>query len=140
MRTYYLFLIKRDVNKIYKENKVNLYKTLENLYLLKKSNYKYGLSIYNQLCDYIDIKILNNYFQNKKYHRYQNNYYYKYKDEKTLILIKKSCIIIKTNVNIPYIFKIFNYYNPYFFICDFKNKDYFWLKDNYNKNKIIEYI
>lgn len=140
MRTYYLFVIRSDIHKIYCNDKLLLYKNLKNLYTIKKDNYRYGISMYKQICTYINEKLINNYLLHSE-HLYKNNkYIIKLKKEITIITVRKSCIVIKTNTNIPKIFRILNYYNDKIFVCDFNNDDYFWLKNNYNKNEIYEYI
>ena len=37
-----------------------------------------------------------------------------------------------SNINHPYIFKILNIYNKNIFVCDFNNRDYFFLKETIN--------
>ena len=39
------------------------------------------------------------------------------------------CIIVKTKNKKNNIFKIFNIYNRDIFVCDFENKDYYWLNE-----------
>ena len=132
MRKYYLFQIRKEFYELYQNNTLALYKLLYNIYKLDKNNFSYGISLYNQLCETINVSHLKNYFQNKKNiinkknkYLFSSNQYY----EKTIMQINLSSIIILTNVNIPCILKIINYYNKYIFICDFNNSDYFWLKD-----------
>lgn len=132
MRKYYLFQIRKEFYELYQNNTLALYKLLYNIYKLDKNNFSYGISLYNQLCETINVSHLKNYFQNKKNiinkknkYLFSSNQYY----EKTIMQINHSSIIILTNVNIPCILQIINYYNKYIFICDFNNSDYFWLKD-----------
>ena len=66
MRKYYLFTIKKDYYGVYQKNPLVLYKTLENLYKLKKDDLDYGYTLYNQICDVIDVERLKNYFSHIK--------------------------------------------------------------------------
>ena len=60
MRKYYIFIIRNDFYKIYKNNSLVLYKTLENLYKINSNDFGYGISIYNQLCLTFNTEVLNN--------------------------------------------------------------------------------
>ncbi len=62
MRKYYLFNIRKEFYLVYKNNSYVLYKTLENLYKLKKENLSYGVSLFNQICDRIPKKQVENCF------------------------------------------------------------------------------
>lgn len=132
MRKYYIFIIRTEFYKIYKNNSLVLYKTLENLYNLNLNNFGYGLSIYNQLCLTFNTDVLNNYFS-RKFNNYKYHKHY-IKNEHVIIEIHRSCIVILTKYNIPKIMRYLLYYNRYLFVCDFDNKDYFWLENQYNCN------
>lgn len=127
MRKYYLFTIRKDYYDIYKKNPLVLYKTLENLYKLKKSDIDYGITLYNQICDVIDVDRLKNYFNHMKMFKKDNKYLIKTNCEFTVLCFHYACIICKTQKNYPMIFNTLNYYSKYFFVCDFYNHDYFFL-------------
>lgn len=144
MRKYYLFLIKKDFCAIYKNNAYNLYTTLDNIYRLKNKNFSYGISIYNQLCKPFDVDVITNYFnnKNKKYiKKYHNKFFINdvFANQKTCIQINHSCIVLKTNSNMPYVLQVFKWYNQSIFVCDFNNNDYFWLNDYFVHNPKYEY-
>lgn len=132
MRKYYIFIIRKEFYKIYKNNSLVLYKTLENLYKLNLTSFGYGVSIYNQLCLTFNTEVLNNYFL-RKFDNYKNNKHF-ITTEGVIIEVHKSCIVMLTKKNIPNIMKYLLYYNNYLFVCDFDNKDYFWLNNQYNSN------
>lgn len=132
MRKYFIFIIRTDFYKVYKNNSLVLYKTLDNLYNLNLNNFGYGLSIYNQLCLTFNTDILNNYFS-RKFKSYKNNKHY-IANEKTIIEIHKSCIVVLTGYNVPRVLRYLLFYNKYLFVCDFENKDYFWLINQYEVN------
>jgi hypothetical protein len=140
MRKYYLFIIKKEFAQVYRNNADILYKTIENLYYIKEENFNYGISLYNQLCLTFNVGILTNYFQHHSLAK-KNKYKYLFKNKKeiTLIEINHSCCTVITNLNFPTILKIFDYYSKDIFVCDFENKDYFWLSKQYNKKRIYEY-
>ena len=69
MRKYYLFIVRNDFYEVYKDNSFVLYKTLENLWKIKKKDFSYGLSLYDALCQTFDVDILNRYFKGKYHNR-----------------------------------------------------------------------
>lgn len=145
MRKYYLFIIRNDFCEVYKNNAKTLYITLENIYKLENRNFSYGISIFHQLCQVFNPEIIANYLskKNKKYiHQKKNKFFVNdiYAKEKTCVQLNYSCAVLKTTSNMPYILKIFNLYNNNIFVCDFENKDFFWLA-NYpykmSMNKVL---
>jgi len=127
MRKYYLFTIKKDYYEVYKKNPLVLYKTLENLYKLKKDDLNYGITLYNQICEIIDVERLKNYFNHMKIKENGNKFLIEHNKQLTLFDFHYSCIICKTIKNYPLVFNTLNYYSKYLFVCDFFNKDYFFL-------------
>jgi len=127
LRTYYLFTIKKEYYSVYKKNPLALYKTLENLYKIKQSDLNYGLSLYNQICDIIDVNRLRNYFNHIKEKEHGKKMLIRLNKELTIFRLHYACIICKTVKNYPSIFNVLNYYSKYIFICDFYNHDYFFL-------------
>lgn len=140
MRKYYLFVIKKEFSRVYYDNADTLYKTLENLYKIKTQNFNYGVSLYNQLCLPFNIKVLTNYFNHQPFVKNnKNKYLYRSRNESVYLKINYSCCQVVTSVNLPLVLKIFNYYSKDIFVCDFENKDYFWLSNQYNKKRNYEY-
>lgn len=138
MRKYYLFTIRKDFYEVYKNNSFVLYKTLENLWKIKKQDFSYGLSLYDALCQTFDVSLLNRFFKGK----YKNKIISK--DNRHIILNKEkeyyvllelhySCVIVLTNINMPNVLRDFNCYNRNIFVCDFINEDFFWLNNQYQK-------
>ena len=140
MRKYYLFIIKKDFYDVYKNNTNILYIILENIYHLREDDFVYGISIYNQLCQVFNREIISSYFngKNNKYIKKIKNKFFIddiYASQRTCLQINYSCVVLKTNSNIPYALRVFNWYNNNIFVCDFDNKDYFFL-NKYSIKKI----
>lgn len=134
MRKYYLFNVKEEITRIYKDNPYGLYKTLENLYGLKII--KYEVALYKELCNLIDINVITYYIEHTYVYKKHLN---KYLFNDILIEVNRSVIVVMSDYNLPAIFRCFNIYSKNFFVIDFKNNDYFWL-DRYitiDKNHII---
>lgn len=117
-----------------KENPYNLFKSLESIYTLDQADVGLGAYLLDQLVvpidklkynkDIYDLNKENDfYMKNGDTHRILN----KYRNEEAYITVKKSHIILKTNIINKDIKKFLPLSN--LFACDFSNKDYFWLEE-----------
>ena len=133
MRTFYIFNIKKHFKILTMNNPLLLYKTLENISKSNKYNIDNNMIIFNQIRKDFNKEYLNNetynyyknnncYILNKNIHSI-NDYLNK---ESTKLLINKSYIVIKSNKENPSFIDYLKKYNN-LFVCDFDNKDYFWL-------------
>ena len=68
---------------------------LENLKLMDKDNYNYGISIYHSMCYFFNDKLLINYIDSKYHIKRIDDIYY-LNDDKTSFKISKSYSWIKT--------------------------------------------
>ena len=85
------------------------------------------MSLYNQICNIIEVNRLKTYFDSICKKKKNNKYLITVRDDIALFDIHHSCIICKCNKNFPNVFNVMNYYNKYLFVCDFENRDYFFL-------------
>jgi len=134
MRTFYIFKISKEMKLLLKESPYNLYRMLEDIYLLDKTDVGIGLNLLEELIVPIDKEKYNKliYDINK-----DNDFYLKiidthkinnkYRKEESIIVLKNTHILFKTNI----IKKDIKKYLPMedLFVCDFLNKDYFWLEE-----------
>lgn len=135
MRTFYIFKINKDMTILTKETPYNLYKTIEHLYYLDEYNMGVSFKVYDNIFDSFDKdyinKRLNNLFKNNRYYWYESDKHIienKYKPENTYLKVYKSHILLKSNCINPTL--LVNYLmSDNLFVCDFKNKDYFWLNE-----------
>lgn len=131
MRKYYLFIIKNDAYRLYKNNPDILYQSLKSIYKLNPEKHVYGISLFNQLCDPFSVKLLKKYFTEKiPYTKISKNIirilsFF----EKTYVEIKYPTSVIITDTSYPQILKTFNIYNRRIFICDFNHDKYDWLDE-----------
>lgn len=114
------------------ESPYNLYKTLEGIYLLDKANASYGKDLLDQLIVPLNKDKYNKVIyeinkDNDFYMKVGNNHRIvnKYRKEETNIIVKNAYILLKTNALNKNI-KNFLPSND-LFVCDFLNRDYFWL-------------
>ncbi len=135
MRSFYVFKIKREISILTREIPYNLYKTIDNLYYLDTNSMDISFQVYKDLFDTFDINYMNkriyNLFKSNRYYTYENNIHKienKYRPEKTILKVYKSHLYIKSDAIDPTL--LVNYLmSDNLFVCDFKNKDYFWLNE-----------
>ena len=138
MRTFYIFNIKKEMSILAHDTPYNLYRTIESLYYLDNINLGLSYKLYDQIFDSFDKdymnSIINRIYQNNNYYYKENNrhvIYNKYKPENSYLYIYRSHLLLKSNAVKPTLLK--NYTNSdNLFVCDFKNKDYFWLSEVVN--------
>lgn len=133
MRNFYIFNIVDEIAILTRNYPYNLFRIFENIYFLNKNDFNLGLDIFEQVAVPIDkenIKkiIFNKYKDHDFYSVYQNKHCYNnlYLAEKTNLYVKSTYIYLKTNALKPFFFKELKC-NKNLFVCDFENKDYFWL-------------
>jgi len=121
---------------LYKESSSNLYKILNSIYTMDESELTYAYNLFKQICSSVDTLSLNN----KLYLKMHNDLVYTkidnehiinnlYKDEVSILKIKKSHLVLDCNNSYSTFFSFLNKYNSNFFVCDFKSGDYFFLSD-----------
>lgn len=121
MKEYNLFVIKKEYYDYYQKNPLFLFDILKKLYYMKE-DFNYGISLYSQLCERINIFNLK-YYLNKKYKLDNERIFYV---DKTFVELKHTRIIIR-GINYNNLLEDFKTYSKNIFVCDFINNDYFWL-------------
>lgn len=135
MRTFYIFKIKKELTILTKETPYNLYRTIENLYYQDNDTMGVSFKIYNDLFDLFDKDYINkridNLFKSNRYYSSEADIHKitnKYRPENSTLKVYKSHILLKSDVINPTL--LVNYLmTDNLFVCDFKNKDYFWLNE-----------
>ena len=139
MRTFHIFNVNNSVALLTRTDAYPLFHSFLKIKNLSNSDLSLGINLYEQIASQIDKKkyTRNIYKQYKKtnlhsmfYTRFQNNHTYinKYRDEKSYLKVKNAYIRIDTNRQYPEFFKYLKK-NHNLFVCDFENKDYFWLNE-----------
>lgn len=134
MRVFYIFKIKKTYAILTKNHPYHLYKTIEKIYYLKPEELELGATMFDNLSGTFNQDNLNtnvfSYYKNKdSYTKFKNthtiiDYFTK---EKSRLIINKSYLLIQSTEEIPSFFKILSKNRGNIFVCDFQNKDYFWL-------------
>lgn len=135
MRTFYIFKIKKEMTILTRETPYNLYRTIENLFYYDTVNANVSFKVFENIFDTFDVEYLNkrinNLFKNNRFYSYEEGLHKinnKYLPESSILRVYKSHLILKSDVVNPTL--LVNYLmSDNLFICDFKNKDYFWLNE-----------
>ena len=132
VRTFYIFKINKELSILLGESPYTLFKALESIYLMDKENVGVGRELLEQVSNLINTDAYNRliYEKNKDNDFYQkignrHRIYNKYRQEETIITVKNTHILLTTNV-LPKNINLFLPTND-LFVCDFANRDYFWL-------------
>jgi hypothetical protein len=137
MRKFYIFKINKEFNILNKDDSYNIYRQMENIKNLDKDNFYNAIKIYETLANtfnksLLDIEIYNKHKYSYYYTKYKNvhminNYY---RNEESKLIINKAYLLLETNIIKPAFFKDLK--NKGLFVCDFENKDYFWVDNLYS--------
>ncbi len=136
MRMFYVFNIKESIYRLYQDNPSSLYKILENIYFMHIEEVDYGFNLFKQITDKIKVDYLNNqiYIKLHKdlvYSKMDDSHVINdlYHDEVSILKIKNSRILLESNRSYSSFFKILYEINNHYFVCDFKEKDFFFISD-----------
>lgn len=136
MKIYYIFNLKKDVYEIYKDTPSVLYNFLNQLYYFNKDNLDYGNIIFKQIAnkfnkEVLDLKIYIKLHNKMRYTKKGEEHIINnlYKDEISIMKIKKSYIIINSNKSFTEFFNILHEEYKECFVCDFINQNYFYLSN-----------
>lgn len=142
MKVYFIFDIKKEFKALYKGNERVLYNILKQIYHLESNEIEYGYNLFNQLINKInkndlDRKIFIKYHQDIPYSKRNQTHYINnlYKDEISRLTIKSSYMRLEVENNSKAFFKILSDFSENYFVCDFKNHEYFFLTSTSPKIK-----
>lgn len=135
MRTFYIFSINKSFYNLMKNNPYHLFKTMEDIHSFNNSDISVAYDLFTQIASPFDKSLINNklfkelndldfYSKFRNVHRIQN----KYIPEDTMLVVNKAFLILESNILKPAFLNALRDYKN-LFVCDFKNKDYFWLNE-----------
>lgn len=134
MRNFYIFEINTFMKQVTKDNPYDLFHTLESIYYQRLENLETTYNFFRQIACPIkikdlDIQLFKAYKENYFYTKYKNvhSMHDVYRNEDTVLTLYKTYIKLQTNVVKPrFIEELKKNHN--YFVCDFEEKDYFWLE------------
>ena len=131
MRTYHIFKINNNISKLYYNRGYYLYKMFEEIFLSSISDLEKNINVYKKLVLSYNVKKINsilyrNNLKEKNYNKELNSHKINKTEERSKLLIHDSFIKIKSNINFLLFFNDLKK-EKNLFVCDFINRDYFWL-------------
>lgn len=134
MKEIYIFSVKEEFYKLYKDKTSELFYIFNRIYKMKKSDKEYGYNLFCQISNFLDKKQINTFIKE----RYKNKMTYSssknehiinniFLNEISILSVKNSNIKIETNVKKPIFLEDLKDLKLYLFICDFETKEYYFL-------------
>lgn len=131
MRTYYIFNVNRYFTYMYKNNPFKMYKIFEEIYHSRDYDAVRTYRVFEGIANPFNKIMLGEYINYEYKHKYgykrEESIHKLYTTENTVLKINNYNIKIETDSNYTDFFRYLNNYNNSLFVCDFDNKDYFWL-------------
>lgn len=134
MKVYFIFDIKQEFVNLYLDNSRVLFNILRNIYFLEREEVEFGYSLFKQIINpihkkTIDRDIFLKYHLDIPYSKRGNIHYINnlYRGEVSRLIVKNSYIRIEIEQEKTSFFDILSKYSNNYFVCDFKNFDFFFL-------------
>lgn len=134
MRTFYVFKIKDEYARLTKNNPYHLFKMFSYIYNIDRKEIEVGRDLFYQLVERLkskemDIQLFKKYQDNFFYTKFKNIHQVNniYKKEESKLIVHRHFLLLKSTVIRPAFLQDLKEY-PNIFLCDFENKDYFWLE------------
>ena len=134
MNEFYIFDIKNEFYKLYKDKPSELYFIYNRIYHMKKSDREYGYNLFCQISNFLDKKYINDMLKDKYNEKimYSNNNNEHiinnlFVNEISILTVKNPNIKIESNISKPSFFEDLRSLNLHLFVCDFKNNNYFFI-------------
>ena len=133
MRVFYIYNVNDFFTSVYDKYPYKLYKMLEDAYYTNKHDIVLSTLEFEQVITNYNKLYMNNYIiANNKldlyYYNKNNIHIISSRDEYSKLMVSSYCLKLKSNLNYPKFFNNIKDYSDNIFVCDFENKDYFWLK------------
>ena len=109
-----------------------MYEMLEDIYHVKNYDIKVSSRLYGQMVNRVNKVLMNEYLYNNycgyaDYSNQANSHIISTNYEYSKLVVANTYLKIKTNRNYSTYFEHLCKYSNKIFVCDFINKDYFWL-------------
>lgn len=142
MKEYLIFNIKDEFMKLYKDRPSELFSIFNRIYYMKAIDKNYGYNLFSQIANFYDKQDLNNFLYNKYKDKimYSSNYNEHiinnlFLNEISILNIRNSNIKIETNHEENSFLNDLKEYSKNLFVCNFKEQEFFFLKNFKSKTK-----
>lgn len=137
MKEFYIFNIKEEFYKLYKEKPSELFFVFNRIYFMKPMDREYGYNLFSQISNFFDKKevnrLLNIKYADKIMYSYNNNEHILnnlFLNEISILTVKNSNIRIDSNIENPTFLKDLEDLKGFYFVCNFKDQDFFFIRRN----------
>ena len=134
MKELYIFNVKEEFYKLYREKPSELFFIFNRIYHMKLSDKEYGYNLCSQISNFLDKSKINEVIKDKYKDKimYSNNgnehiINNLFLNEISILTIKNSNIKIESNVEKPAFLEDLRDLKLKLFVCDFKNQDFFFI-------------
>lgn len=134
MKELLIFNVKEEFYKLYKNKPSQLFFIYNRIYNMKKSDKEYGFNLFTQISLFIKKKYINDFISSKykdklMYSNHENEHIINnlFLNEVTILTVKNSNIRVQSNTDNPEFIKAFKDLKGKYFVCDFKNQDYYFI-------------
>mgnify|MGYP004580477871 FL=1 len=135
MKEYFVFNIKVEFAKLYKDRPSELFYIFNRIYYMKEIEKEYGYNLFDQISNFYDKKYVNSFI----YNRYKDKIMYSnngnehiinnlFLNEISILKVKSSNLKIETNYDKCTFLKDLRHFNGHLFVCNFKEQEYFFIK------------
>lgn len=141
MKELYIFNVKEEFYKLYKEKPSELFFIFNRIYSMKPSDKEYGYNLFSQISNFLNKEEINKHYKEK----YNDKIMYSYNDnehiinnlflnEISILTVKNSNIKIETNIEKPSFLENIKELKGSFFVCNFKEQEYYFISKKKVKN------
>lgn len=134
MKEFYVFNVKDEFYKLYKDKPSELFFIFNRIYYMKPIDKEYGYNLFSQISNFLDKNYLNDFFKNKYadkiMYSYNNNEHIinnLFLNEISILTVKSSNIKIESNIDHPTFLNDLRDLKGPLFVCNFKDQDYFFV-------------
>lgn len=135
MKEYFVFNIKVEFAKLYKDRPSELFYIFNRIYYMKEIEKEYGYNLFDQISNFYDKEYVNSFI----YNRYKDKIMYSnngnehiinnlFLNEISILKVKNSNLKIETNYDKCTFLKDLRHFNGHLFVCNFKEQEYFFIK------------
>ena len=134
MKELYIFNVKEEFYKLYKEKPSELFFIFNRIYHMKSSDKEYGYNLFSQISNFLDKKHINDFIKDKYKDKimYSNNgsehiINNLFLNEISILTVKNSNIKLESNTQKPSFLEDLRDLKMHLFICDFKEQEYYFV-------------
>ena len=135
MRTFYIFKINKEFAILTKNCPYNLFRSMEQIYYASSNDIATVYNIYEQLIlpldkTKINLNLYEKFKEDDYYTKFRNTHMINnfYSDEQTKLIVNSSFMLLRSTKASPTFLNFLKDLEN-MFVCDFENKDYFWLQE-----------